>query len=289
MRKSTFDAGVYNGHHETEIMDYVTHLFIPLHSLGVRAIFFDRAFSFRYNRSIVECLGLQVFNLLFGVVVMKKQVVVWFLAVALLFLAGCENKELIQCQQDNIALKTKIEQNHESSVEMITQLVTKASQDQDKIAKIAEQLEVQKAKSQKISQESNDKSNRIGKLKLQVVELNMQLEAAQEKKVGLEPPVVTEKAPEAVADAKLQLCSKCGQIKGTDKCCLEGAVKCSSCSLVKGSPACCKNLDFSKGAVILCGGCGQVKGSEACCAKDAQKCSKCGLAKGSPGCCKITI
>jgi hypothetical protein len=175
LRKSTFDAGVYNGHHETEIMDYVTHLFIPLHSPGVRAIFFDRAFSFRYKRSIVECLGLQVFNLLFGVVVMKKQVVVWFLAVALLFLAGCENKELIQCQQDNIALKTKIEQNHESSVEMITQLVTKASQDQDKIAKIAEQLEVQKAKSQKISQESNDKSNRIGKLKLQVVELNMQL------------------------------------------------------------------------------------------------------------------
>lgn len=92
-----------------------------------------------------------------------------------------------------------------------------------------------------------------------------------------------------IADAKIELCGKCGEIKGTDKCCLADAEKCTGCNLAKGSPACCKHLDFSQGPVILCGGCGQVKGTEACCAKDAPKCEKCNLAKGSPGCCKISI
>ena len=36
------------------------------------------------------------------------------------------------------------------------------------------------------------------------------------------------------------LCAKCGQIKGSDVCCKEGAVKCDKCGLDKGSPGCCK-------------------------------------------------
>lgn len=35
------------------------------------------------------------------------------------------------------------------------------------------------------------------------------------------------------------LCSKCGEVKGTDKCCAKDAVKCSKCGLNKGAPGCC--------------------------------------------------
>ena len=85
----------------------------------------------------------------------------------------------------------------------------------------------------------------------------------------------------------VQLCSKCGEIKGADVCCKADAKKCSMCSLNDGSPACCKKIDFTKGDVELCTHCGQVKGGDTCCAADAEKCSKCNLAKGSPGCCKL--
>jgi len=36
------------------------------------------------------------------------------------------------------------------------------------------------------------------------------------------------------------LCGGCGQIKGSDVCCVEGAEKCADCGLAKGSPGCCK-------------------------------------------------
>jgi len=36
------------------------------------------------------------------------------------------------------------------------------------------------------------------------------------------------------------LCTFCGQVKGSDKCCKEGAEKCSKCGLDKGSPGCCR-------------------------------------------------
>jgi hypothetical protein len=36
------------------------------------------------------------------------------------------------------------------------------------------------------------------------------------------------------------LCGHCGQVKGTEVCCLEGATVCADCSWHKGSPACCK-------------------------------------------------
>ena len=101
-------------------------------------------------------------------------------------------------------------------------------------------------------------------------------------------PAVTAKTPTAEpAMAEVKLCAHCGQIKGSELCCKEGAEKCADCGLAKGSPACCKGIDFPGGDVALCAKCGQVKGAEACCKADAEKCPKCGMAKGSPGCCKI--
>ena len=81
------------------------------------------------------------------------------------------------------------------------------------------------------------------------------------------------------------LCGKCGQVKGSDKCCKPGAEKCANCGLDKDAPGCCR---IQKGtAVTLCGKCGQIKGSDKCCKPGAEKCANCGLDKGSPGCCRI--
>jgi hypothetical protein len=49
------------------------------------------------------------------------------------------------------------------------------------------------------------------------------------------------KAPQGVSEAPEQeLCAGCGQVKGSDLCCVEGAEKCAKCGLDKGSPGCCK-------------------------------------------------
>lgn len=95
------------------------------------------------------------------------------------------------------------------------------------------------------------------------------------------------KAGQAMA-ASVELCTHCGQIKGTELCCKPGQVKCTGCNLTKSSPGCCK---IPEGAtkVELCGKCGQIKGADICCKADQPKCAKCGLAKGSPGCCKISV
>ncbi len=110
---------------------------------------------------------------------------------------------------------------------------------------------------------------------------------------GKAPPEKKPTAPPAkktvdtkkVAAATVTLCGKCGQIKGSELCCKEGAVLCDKCQLVKGAPGCCA---IKKGEdVVLCASCGQIKGSDVCCKADVANCEKCGLAKGSPGCCKI--
>ncbi len=89
----------------------------------------------------------------------------------------------------------------------------------------------------------------------------------------------------ATETAAVFLCGDCGQIKGSDDCCAEGAETCEKCGLATGAPGCCK---IKKGTnVELCTACGQIKGSDACCAEGAETCAKCSLAKGSPGCCKI--
>jgi len=36
------------------------------------------------------------------------------------------------------------------------------------------------------------------------------------------------------------LCTKCGQVVGSEACCKPGAEKCDKCGLDKGSPGCCK-------------------------------------------------
>ena len=38
--------------------------------------------------------------------------------------------------------------------------------------------------------------------------------------------------------AKVELCGKCGEAKGGDKCCKDGAAKCEKCGLNAGSPGC---------------------------------------------------
>ncbi len=99
-----------------------------------------------------------------------------------------------------------------------------------------------------------------------------------------------EPAPTPTPSGKCLLCSKCGQVKGSDLCCKAGAEKCSKCGLHKGSPGCCriKSIVEKTGKdVCLCTYCGEVKGSDKCCKPDSMKCDKCGLNKMSPGCCRI--
>jgi hypothetical protein len=101
------------------------------------------------------------------------------------------------------------------------------------------------------------------------------------KKSGKEVP----KAGQAVA-ATVELCTNCGQVKGSDLCCKPGQPKCTGCSLTKGSPGCCK-IPPDAQSVALCTKCGQIKGSDVCCKPNQPTCSKCSLVKGSPGCCKL--
>ena len=89
----------------------------------------------------------------------------------------------------------------------------------------------------------------------------------------------------ADTQGQMILCAKCGQLKGSDKCCQPDAEKCPVCGLAKGSPACCKGIDFSKGDVKLCPQCGEIAGSPKCCVQAVEKCSHCGMNKGAPGCC----
>jgi hypothetical protein len=86
--------------------------------------------------------------------------------------------------------------------------------------------------------------------------------------------------------ASVDLCTYCGQIKGSESCCKPDQPKCDGCGLVKGSPGCC-NIPEGAEKVALCTKCGQIKGTELCCKPDQAKCTGCGLVKGSPGCCKI--
>jgi len=36
------------------------------------------------------------------------------------------------------------------------------------------------------------------------------------------------------------LCTYCGEVKGSDKCCKPGAMKCEKCGLNMKSPGCCR-------------------------------------------------
>lgn len=52
-------------------------------------------------------------------------------------------------------------------------------------------------------------------------------------------------------------CGKCGEVKGSEKCCKEGE-KCDKCGLHKGSALCCKELPEGAAGKDICSGCGQV-------------------------------
>ena len=100
-----------------------------------------------------------------------------------------------------------------------------------------------------------------------------------------EPTVTAPKAGQATAGT-IELCTMCGQIKGSEMCCKPGQEKCAGCGLTKDSIGCCKIPKDAQTAAI-CTKCGQMAGSESCCKPDQPKCEKCGLVKGSPGCCKL--
>ena len=107
--------------------------------------------------------------------------------------------------------------------------------------------------------------------------------AAKEHIAKLEAKGITlDKTPPA-------LCTGCGEVKGTAKCCkAEGRTKCSKCELFKGSPGCCKIPKGTKKPVPLCTACGEIKGAAPCCKVEGRtKCSKCNLLEGSTGCCKL--
>ena len=92
----------------------------------------------------------------------------------------------------------------------------------------------------------------------------------------------------AVYAASVELCTDCGQFKGSELCCKPDQTKCEGCSLAKGSPGCCKIPKDAETAVI-CTQCGQIKGGQLCCKPDQAECQGCGLVKGSPGCCKLPM
>ena len=92
------------------------------------------------------------------------------------------------------------------------------------------------------------------------------------------------------------LCGKCGEEKGTKKCCAKDAVKCKKCGLNKGAPGCCKMTADGKnmvqcpmtGKLMACpsksGKC-DAAAVKAACAAGKTSCgagkSACGMKKGS--------
>lgn len=77
------------------------------------------------------------------------------------------------------------------------------------------------------------------------------------------------------------ICAKCGEAAGSEKCCSEEG-KCENCPFHSGTDLCCSGLESTDGK--YCGKCGQKKGTEACCAEGAKTCEGCSFVAGSPMC-----
>ncbi|UCE50371.1 MAG: hypothetical protein JSW47_09435 [Phycisphaerales bacterium] len=88
------------------------------------------------------------------------------------------------------------------------------------------------------------------------------------------------------AKGTVELCTKCGQFKGTESCCKPDQEKCVICGLDDKSPGCC-NIPEGAETAAICTACGHMAGGNLCCKPEHPKCSKCGLVEGSPGCCKL--
>ena len=55
-----------------------------------------------------------------------------------------------------------------------------------------------------------------------------------------------------IVESLANVCRKCGEERGSEKCCAEDAVKCKKCGLHKGSPGCCNAAVTGKGTQALC-------------------------------------
>ncbi len=55
-----------------------------------------------------------------------------------------------------------------------------------------------------------------------------------------EPTTTSSAKMDKLASQNLELCGDCGEVKGSDKCCVPEAEKCEKCGLNKGAPGCCK-------------------------------------------------
>ena len=88
------------------------------------------------------------------------------------------------------------------------------------------------------------------------------------------------------AKSTVELCVKCGQIKGDESCCDPDAERCIICGLAEESPGCC-NIPEGAESAAICTACGNLAGGELCCKPGGARCSKCGLVEKSPGCCKL--
>ena len=88
------------------------------------------------------------------------------------------------------------------------------------------------------------------------------------------------------ARGAVELCTKCGQFKGSDLCCKGDHEKCVICGLDEGSPGCC-NIPEDAESAAICTACGHIAGSNLCCVPEHPRCPKCGLVEKSPGCCRL--
>lgn len=75
---------------------------------------------------------------------------------------------------------------------------------------------------------------------------------------------------EVAGYAPLLICGKCGEVKGSEKCCSEDAGRCSECGLIEGSPGCC-SMPRSGEDARICSQCGNIEGSDQCCGNGGVK------------------
>lgn len=106
---------------------------------------------------------------------MAKQCV-WFLAViAVVLFAGCENKELIQCQQDSQALQSKFEKVQENTGEVMSGLIESSNACKNQIKSLEGAVASAKSDLLKSKKRNKDCQGQIGQLKGHIAELEKQL------------------------------------------------------------------------------------------------------------------
>jgi hypothetical protein len=82
-----------------------------------------------------------------------------------------------------------------------------------------------------------------------------------------------------------QICGQCGEVKGSARCCQEGAGICEHCGLHKGSPGCCAAGMTQGKDARTCPQCGDIAvEGHRCDMTGKTVCPSCGLFRGSPGC-----